>query len=37
MQYCRWGLIRAEQKGTTPSLSWLDSLLFMQPRILLAF
>ena len=37
MQYSRWGLTRAEQRGTITSLSRLAIHLLMQPRILLAF
>ncbi|EPJ32710.1 hypothetical protein CP061683_1665, partial [Chlamydia psittaci 06-1683] len=32
-----WGLTRAEQSGTIPSLSLLDTLFVMQPRTQLAF
>jgi len=37
MQDSRWGLTRAEQKGTIPSLTLLATPLLMEPRILLAF
>ena len=36
-QYSRWGLTRAEQRGTITSLSLLAATLLIQPRILLAF
>ncbi|KAK4812332.1 hypothetical protein QYF61_017109 [Mycteria americana] len=36
-QYSRWGLTRAEQRGRITSLDLLATLLFMQPRIWLAF
>ena len=35
-QYCRWGLTRAEQRGTIPSLPT-ASPLWVQPRALVAF
>ena len=35
-QYCRWGLTRAEQRGTIPSLP-AASPLWVQPRALVAF
>ena len=31
MQYCRWGLTRAEQRGTITSLSLLATPLLMEP------
>ena len=37
MQYCRWGLMRVEQRGKIPSLHLLATLLWMQPRTRLAF
>ena len=37
IQYFRWVLIRAEQRGTITSLALLATPLLMQPRILLAF
>jgi len=37
MQYSKWGLMRAEQKGRPTPLDLLLTLLFMQPRIRLAF
>ena len=36
-QYSRWGLTRAEQRGTIPSLSLLATPLPMQTRISLVF
>jgi len=37
MQDSTWGLTRAEQSGRITSLNLLDMLLFVQPRIELAF
>ena len=37
MQFCRWGLMRAEQRGTILPLSLLATPLLMQPKIQLAF
>jgi len=37
MQYSKWGLTRAEQRGRITSLDLLVMLLLMQPRIWLAF
>jgi len=37
MEDSRWGLTRAEQRGRITSLDLLATLLFMQPRIQLAF
>jgi len=37
MQYSRWGLMRAEQRGTITSLTLLTTPLLIQPRIVLVF
>ena len=37
MQDSRWALTRAEQRGRIPSLDLLATVLWMQPRIQLAF